>query len=205
MLAKLRRRLKSQKGFTLIELLAVVTIIAVLAAFAVPKVMQAISNSKSRTGQADMTTIGAALDQYFMDWNNYPTKLSDLVDKKYLKPTTAFKNPYGQGYFYAVDSTQNPQAYLLADPGPNGNGTGPMANPPNTPVLYHCMYNATSDGQCGAAGTAYFAPKGQAPNATAIAFSGITFMDNAKTTAVPATVSDPSTWFNTFRTDVVTQ
>lgn len=205
MLAKLRRRLQNQKGFTLIELLAVVTIIAVLAAFAVPKVMQAIANSKARTGRADTTTIGAALDQYFMDNNKYPATLSDLVVKGYIKQTTAFKNPYGQWYFYAVNDSTTPTAYILGDPGVNGNGSNTAA-----PLMYKCLYDGTG-GACAATGnTPRMAPVGNAPNGTVIQFASITFKDNSQSPmqdgkTTDANPVDPGTYFNNFRTDVVTQ
>ncbi len=211
MLQKLRR-FRGQKGFTLIELLAVVAIIAVLAALAVPKVYQAITSSKAKSARADVTTIAAALDQYAMENNNtYPTTLNDLVLKKYMKQTTNFLNGFGKRYFYAVNDVSNPTAYILADPGqhPDNQVSG------GAPVyrLYRCQYDTATgtaaNPSCGLpSGQPHSAPEGTASTATAVSFTAITFIDNAQAPNLQlmgATAPDPSTWFNTFRTDIVTQ
>ncbi len=61
-----------RKGFTLIELLIVVAIIAILAAIAVPNFLEAQTRSRVSRVQADMRTIGTALEAYFVDNNAYP-------------------------------------------------------------------------------------------------------------------------------------
>lgn len=59
-------------GFTLIELLVVVAIIAVLAAIAVPNLMEAQVRSKVSRVKADLRTITGALETYAADHGGYP-------------------------------------------------------------------------------------------------------------------------------------
>lgn len=115
---RLRRR---QKGFTLIELLVVVAIIGLLAAFAVPKLFDAINKSKKAPGQADMQTISAALDRFYMEnptgMTAYPTGNSqavrDALAGGFLKAGTTYLNGFKQPYLYGTSPTGS--GYVLID------------------------------------------------------------------------------------------
>ncbi len=71
---------KKQKGFTLIELLIVVAIIAILAAIAIPNFLQAQVRSKVARAQADMATLGTAIEAYYIDNNDYPSPYLSYVN-----------------------------------------------------------------------------------------------------------------------------
>jgi type II secretion system protein G len=60
------------RGFTLIELLIVVAIIAILAAIAVPNVLEAQTRAKVSRVKADMRSMATALEAYVVDSNAYP-------------------------------------------------------------------------------------------------------------------------------------
>lgn len=64
-----------KKGFTLIELLIVVAIIAILAAIAVPNMLEAQVRAKVSRVHSDMRTVATALETYRIDTNHYPTML----------------------------------------------------------------------------------------------------------------------------------
>jgi type II secretion system protein G len=60
------------KAFTLIELLIVVAIIAVLAAIAIPNLLEAQVRSKVSRARSDMRSLSLALEAYAVDQNRYP-------------------------------------------------------------------------------------------------------------------------------------
>ncbi len=65
-------RLKDRKGFTLIELLIVVAIIGIIAAIAIPNLLNAIQRGKQKRSMADVRTIGTACETYSIDYNVFP-------------------------------------------------------------------------------------------------------------------------------------
>jgi len=64
--------LKPFSGFTLIELLIVVAIIAILAAIAVPNLLEAQVRAKVSRVKSDLRTLTTALEAYRVDANEYP-------------------------------------------------------------------------------------------------------------------------------------
>jgi len=66
--------MRREKGFTLIELLIVVAIIGIIAAIAIPNLLNAIDRSKQKRTMADMRSIGTAVEEYAIDNNFYPVQ-----------------------------------------------------------------------------------------------------------------------------------
>ncbi|MCP4900980.1 MAG: prepilin-type N-terminal cleavage/methylation domain-containing protein [bacterium] len=62
----------NNRGFTLIELLIVVAIIGVIAAIAVPSLVNAVNRGRQKRTVADIRTIGHAIEAYAVDYFNYP-------------------------------------------------------------------------------------------------------------------------------------
>lgn len=94
------------RGFTLIELLIVVAIIAILAAIAIPNMLEAQVRAKTSRAKSDMRTIATALESYLVDYNRYPPNF-DAGD--YVTPV-----PASEYMTYACLST--PVAYLSSAP-----------------------------------------------------------------------------------------
>ena len=68
---------RNQKGFTLIELLIVVAIIGIIAAIAIPNLLNAIDRGKQKRTMADLRSMGTAIEEYSIDNNFYPERGHD--------------------------------------------------------------------------------------------------------------------------------
>lgn len=85
MLKKMRKMLKNERGLTLIELLAVIVILGIIAAIAVPSIGKIIDNSKKDAQVAEaLQIINAAKLSYASDssvtsWEN-SSSLSEFLD-----------------------------------------------------------------------------------------------------------------------------
>jgi general secretion pathway protein G len=111
---------KSQKGFTLIELLIVVAIIGIIAAIAIPNLLNAIDRGKQKRTMADMRSIGTAIESYAVDANFYPTAattaaLTLVVAPVYIKTMPAVD---GWSHNWVVASTQT--EYTVSSNGKDG-------------------------------------------------------------------------------------
>jgi len=75
---------KAVKGFTLVELMAVVLVIGVILAIAMPKLFRQAQNSVSGSQIiADFQYITQAIGNYASDYKQYPSNLSDLNSGAY--------------------------------------------------------------------------------------------------------------------------
>lgn len=67
MIQKMGKRLKDQRGLTLIELLAVIVILGIIAAIAIPSIGNIIAKSKFDASKADAIQILNAADLYMTE------------------------------------------------------------------------------------------------------------------------------------------
>ena len=116
-------RLK-KKGFTLIELLIVVAIIGIIAAIAIPNLLNAIQRGRQKRTMADMRSVGTAVEAYAVDNNKYPAGASALslintaVAPKYIKKLPQL-DAWGAGFDYVSSPSTAPQEYSIESYGKN--------------------------------------------------------------------------------------
>jgi type II secretion system protein G len=124
-------RRNGNKGFTLIELLIVVAIIGIIAAIAIPNLLNAIQRGKQKRTMSDMRAIGTAAESYQVD-NGYVPNLSGLspvVGKTdparaqyHLEPVFIRNMPTLDGWkrdiYYGYDSAN--QTYTILSYAKNG-------------------------------------------------------------------------------------
>jgi type II secretion system protein G len=126
--------MRKQKGFTLIELLIVVAIIGIIAAIAIPNLLNAINRGRQKRSMADMRAIATALEAYSVDFNFYPkvgiaSALTTQLDV-YLTPTFIKRLPTNDGWnqpFVVLNSTSG-VSYTIYSTAKGGGGT--IANTP---------------------------------------------------------------------------
>jgi general secretion pathway protein G len=120
-------RRAGRRAFTLVEMLLVVTIIGILAALVVPKMMGRSEQARQAAARADISSSKTALDAFEVDNGYYPKSFADLIQQPreakswhgpYLEklPTDPWQNPYQ----YAYPGKHNPSGFDLWSSGPDG-------------------------------------------------------------------------------------
>ena len=119
-----------QRAFTLVEMLLVVTIIGILAALVIPKIMGRSEQARMTAARADLSGIKTALDAFEVDNGYYPkgnNGLGDLVPQPrdvknwhgpYLDKIPS--DPWGNNYLYSYPGKHNASSYDLSSVGPDG-------------------------------------------------------------------------------------
>ena len=111
------------KGFTLIELLIVVAIIGIIAAIAIPNLLNAVDKSKQKRTMADIRAIGTAVEAYSVDNTAYPTAASAATMRSVIDPNYIKSMPQSDGWSnpFQVDSTAH--VYTIYSHGKDGTGS----------------------------------------------------------------------------------
>ena len=117
-------KLRSDEGFSLIELLIVVAIIGIIAAIAVPQLMNAMDRARQRRSMADMRNIATATGMMRVDTGAYAAVLADLSASGYMQVTPT-NDGWGRAYVYVAGA----DSYELGSWGSDGAAGPPQPNP----------------------------------------------------------------------------
>ncbi|MDI9517779.1 MAG: competence type IV pilus major pilin ComGC [Erysipelotrichaceae bacterium] len=69
-----------KKGFTLLEMIIVVSVLSILFLLAVPNIQKVIKIVDSKGCNALVKVVDSAILQYKLDYDEYPSSISDLVN-----------------------------------------------------------------------------------------------------------------------------
>lgn len=114
-------RIKVISGFTLIEVMVVVVILAILASFIIPNVINRPDDAKVLKAKQDILTLENALEMYKLDNQVYPSTDQGLI--------ALVKKPTGEpdathwregGYIKKMESDPWGRPYQYLNPGQHG-------------------------------------------------------------------------------------
>ena len=136
--------MRKEKGFTLIELLIVVAIIGIIAAIAIPNLLNAIDRGKQKRTMADMRSIGTAIESYAVDNNFYPKGMTNApagTISGYCSPIYIKTVPTTDGWNnqWDADSTATGTQYTITSPAKDatqGTQTGGQTTDFNCDILF---------------------------------------------------------------------
>jgi general secretion pathway protein G len=104
---EIRNRLRQWLGFTLVELMVVLTVIALLISVAVPDYIGRARRAEEAVLKQNLTLMRDALDKHFADAGSYPSRLDELVVKRYLRAIP--NDPFTQTSSWTVVAPNDPR------------------------------------------------------------------------------------------------
>ena len=121
-----------RSGFTLMEVLLVLVILVILASIAVNTYSGVQNRALKDAAKSKVGAISSQVDTYQIHMRNYPSNLSDLVNKPsdakqadrwsgpYLKESGALRDPWDNEIKYVAPGKHNADTYDIWSVGPDG-------------------------------------------------------------------------------------
>jgi general secretion pathway protein G len=125
----------AKAGFTLVEMLVVLVIIGLIMGLVGPRVLNYLSDAKTKTAKLQIESFASALDLFYLDAGRYPSTtegLTALVKKPsgidvwngpYLKGANVPEDPWGHPYAYRAPG-QKGSPYDIVSKGADGRDGG---------------------------------------------------------------------------------
>jgi len=135
---KPQKNRRNERGFTLVEVLVVITIIALMMGLVGPRVLNYLSESKTKAAKIQIESLSASLDLFFIDAGRYPTSSEGLTaltvrpgsaigwNGPYLRGNSVPNDPWGRPYVYRSPGEHGPFDIISygADGQEGGSGAG---------------------------------------------------------------------------------
>lgn len=124
----------ARAGFTLVEMLVVLVIIGLIMGLVGPRVLNYLSDARTKTAKLQIENFASALDLFYLDAGRYPTTTEGLValvkkpagidvwNGPYLKSGVVPADPWGNPYGYRSPGQKG--AYDIVSKGSDGRDGG---------------------------------------------------------------------------------
>jgi len=121
---KKNQKNNTRSGFTMIEILLVVVIIGILAGIAIPRMGGKTEKAKISQAQANITSLGMAIQEYEMINGNYPPSLDGLLDESkggpFMEKKSIPTDPWEKPFTYTAPGSHNNHSFDLSCTTPKG-------------------------------------------------------------------------------------
>ena len=116
---------EAQKGMTLLEIMIVVAILGMLATVVVTNLMGSLDNAKINTTKTKIAQVESSVKQYYLDFQEYPDSMKDLINPGQGRPPYVKKAPkdsWNRELIYKRSSGDKPFViYSMGVDGQKGN------------------------------------------------------------------------------------
>ncbi len=112
--------MQNSRGFTLIELLIVVAITGIIAAIAIPNMLNAIDRGKQKRTMADIRALGTTIEAYSVDHSFYPNVVTTAALEPHVTPQYIRTTPSMDAWGWTFIINSAPLGFTLGSGGKDG-------------------------------------------------------------------------------------